>query len=173
MNLFSELEDSKGANFSDCRKYRYLLWRKWGDNSPVGFVGLNPSTADENEPDPTITRVIGFAKSWGFGGVYMMNLFPYVSSDPDKLIECEKHHLDRNDFIVSQIGPKCADIIFAWGNFKQVTPERVKFFVDNFPNGKVLVLNKNGSPRHPLYCKGDIIPAHFINSGGNILQNYK
>ena len=37
------------AKLSECRKYRYALWRTWDDSKPyVMFVGLNPSTADEN-----------------------------------------------------------------------------------------------------------------------------
>lgn len=169
-----ELFNMNGALFSECRQYRYALWRKWDESkSLIAFVGLNPSTANETEPDNTITRVIGFAKDWGFGGVYMLNLFPFVSTNPDELIECEADKLKTNDSIVRQIGPKCAKIIFAWGNFKQVTPERVKFFLDIFPDGEALIMNKNGSPRHPLYVKGDVVPVHFINSGGNTLPNYK
>jgi len=162
--LFDAIEKDKasGANFSKCRKYRYLLWRIWDDSKPlVAFVGLNPSTADENAPDPTITRVINFAKSWGFGGVYMMNLFPYVTADPDKLIECEAADIACNDYLVRECGAKCGKIIFAWGNFKQVTPERTKFFIEQFPNGEALVLNSNYSPRHPLYVKGDVVPVKF------------
>lgn len=158
----SDLFNDNGANFSDCRAYRYLLWREWEkDKSPIGFIGLNPSTANENEPDPTITRVIGFAKDWGFGKVYMMNLFPYVTAYPEKLIECDKKHLDYNDYIISQIGPKCATIIFAWGNFKQAIPERTLKFIKMFPRAEALIINKNGSPRHPLYVKGDVKPVLF------------
>lgn len=54
-------ETEKGAQFSDCRMYRYALWRVWaqGDGC-ITFIGLNPSTADENKDDPTIRRCIGF-----------------------------------------------------------------------------------------------------------------
>ena len=38
------------ALLSPCRRYRYALWRRWGDGPPAMFIGLNPSTAD----DPTI-----------------------------------------------------------------------------------------------------------------------
>ena len=37
----------KGAHFSACRKFRYALWRKWGGERCVTFIGLNPSTADD------------------------------------------------------------------------------------------------------------------------------
>ena len=40
------------AKFSVCRKYRYALWRNWDDSKPFAMIiGLNPSTADENEND--------------------------------------------------------------------------------------------------------------------------
>ena len=57
---------NKGAKLSDDKLYRYSLWRIWDDKKPyVLFIGLNPSTADETEDDPTIRRCIGFAESWG------------------------------------------------------------------------------------------------------------
>jgi hypothetical protein len=69
------------AKFSACRKYRYALWRNWDGSKPYAMIiGLNPSTADENENDPTITRCINFAKSWGYGGVCVTNLFAYCAS---------------------------------------------------------------------------------------------
>ena len=78
--------ENNGAVFSECGKYRYALWRIWDESKPaVMFIGLNPSTADEKESDPTITKVISFAKSWGFGAVYMCNSFPYISTNPDEL----------------------------------------------------------------------------------------
>jgi hypothetical protein len=37
-----------GATLSADRRYRYRLWRCWGDReNRCVFVGLNPSTADE------------------------------------------------------------------------------------------------------------------------------
>ena len=47
------------AHFSKNRIYRYALWRTWDESKPkVLFVGLNPSTADEIQDDPTIRRCI-------------------------------------------------------------------------------------------------------------------
>lgn len=59
----------KDAVLSEDRKYRYLLSRNWDDTKPtVLFIGLNPSTADEKEDDPTINKCISYAKSWGNPG---------------------------------------------------------------------------------------------------------
>jgi hypothetical protein len=56
----------KGAMFTPTREHRYVLWRRWGEGPAVNFIGLNPSTADEQEDDPTIRRCIGFARNWGY-----------------------------------------------------------------------------------------------------------
>lgn len=75
---------SNGAEFSECGQFRYCLWRIWDKTMPlVLFIGLNPSTANARVDDPTIRRVKGFARGWGFGGAYMMNLMPGVSAYPD------------------------------------------------------------------------------------------
>ena len=75
-----------GAVFSDCRKYRYALWRMWDENKPlVMIIGLNPSTADETGNDPTITRCISFARSWGYGAVCVTNLFGFRATAPSQL----------------------------------------------------------------------------------------
>ena len=59
----------KDAVLSEDRKYRYLLSRNWDDTKPTAlFIGLNPSTADEKEDDPTINKCISYAKSWGNPG---------------------------------------------------------------------------------------------------------
>lgn len=57
----------KSARFSSCQNYRYSLWRTWSGLLPNSrgyamFVGLNPSTADETNDDPTIRRCMAFAK---------------------------------------------------------------------------------------------------------------
>lgn len=48
---------------------------------------LNPSTADENVDDPTIRRCINFAKDWGYGGMYVGNLFAFRTAYPKELKE--------------------------------------------------------------------------------------
>lgn len=147
-----------GADFSEDRRYRYSLWRIWDETKPlVMFIGLNPSTANEDENDPTIKSVCRIAKNNGYGGVYMMNCFPYVSTDPSKLkdgltLETNTKNIDN----LKEIGAKCKDVVFAWGNFKEVDEYVSGLLSFMFPNAKALFINKNGSPKHPLYCKSDI-----------------
>jgi len=73
--------------FSSCRMYRYVLWRRWNSSDPkyVMFIGLNPSTADEVNDDPTVRRFVGYAKQWGYNAVCVTNLFAYRATRPAQL----------------------------------------------------------------------------------------
>ena len=66
------------ALFSECRTYRYALWRVWDESlDSILFIGLNPSTADESHNDPTISRCINFAKN-GVMVVYAWQIFLHI-----------------------------------------------------------------------------------------------
>ena len=70
--------------FSDDRVYRYV-WVKQvieGNFNLCNFIMLNPSTADEYNPDPTIRRCIYFARKWNRGILTVTNLFALRSTDP-------------------------------------------------------------------------------------------
>lgn len=166
MNELFELKS--GAQFSTCRKYRYALWRIWDESKPlVMFIGLNPSTANETETDPTIKRVCAIAKFNGYGGVYMMNCFPFVSTDPKQMLLChpESEEWKINEFWLWDVSKICKDIVFAWGNFDVVKEMgRDKDLSNLFPHAKALIINKNGSPKHALYCKKETILINYHTS---------
>ena len=48
-------------------------------------VGLNPSTADETHPDPTVRKVVGFAEGGGYDGFAMLNLSSERATDKRSL----------------------------------------------------------------------------------------
>ncbi len=155
VDLFNQIDS--GAGFSLNRKYRYVLWRIWDNSKPfVMFIGLNPSTANEATDDPTIRRVVSFANRWGYGGVYMTNLFAFVTAYPEKLKECDDP-LGANNKWLKEFAKKCERIIFAWGSFPE-SKERAKEVMQLF-DGYALMINKDGSPRHPLYVKGNTNPV--------------
>lgn len=161
-----DLINTNGAEFSECRKYRYALWRIWNKEKPlVMFIGLNPSTANEITDDATIRRVTRFALKWGYGGFYMMNLFAYVTAYPEELAAAE-NPLGDNDKWLKEIGEKCEQVIFAWGAF-DIAQERCKEVIKMFPGAKALIINKDGSPRHPLYVKANTIPVEYLTEVHN------
>ncbi len=147
------------AILSECRKYRFALWRTWDDSKPyVMFVGLNPSTADENTDDPTLTRCINYAKSWGFGGVCMANLFAYRATEP-KDMKAAKNPIgyDNNEWL-KKLSKEAGLVVAAWGNdgSYQGRSEQVKQLL---PNIHCLKINKSGEPAHPLYQKSNLKPV--------------
>jgi len=151
----------KGAEISKCTKYRYSLWRIWDESKAyVIFIGLNPSTADAVEDDPTIRRCIKFAESWGFGGIHMMNLFAYRSPEPKKMKQAIDPIGPENDRWLQTLSEKTNTVIAAWGNhgtFKNRSQEVMKLL----PNLHYLKLNSSGEPSHPLYLKADLKPIKY------------
>ncbi|QLB13932.1 hypothetical protein A6A11_07615 [Bisgaardia hudsonensis] len=146
----------KGAIFSECGNYRYLLWRIWDIDKPnVMFIGLNPSTADETIDDNTITRCINFAKQAGFGGVYMVNLFAYRSTDKSVLYQMNDPIGHDNDKYINSVLDKVDKVVACWGNDGQYL-DRSQHIYNLIPDLYCLKVNKNGEPAHPLYLSSTL-----------------
>lgn len=173
MRNFKLQEDvfSSYAYFSEDGKNRFYLRRFWDEMKLIGapkyamFIGLNPSTANDKSDDPTIRRCINFARSWGYGGMYMCNLFSYVSTDPDKIITSEAER-DLNDYHLKNVASMTNKIIFAWGAFKQ-HKARMEEVIKMFPDAYCLGKSKDGFPKHPLYLKSNLKPTKFNQTNDN------
>lgn len=160
MDLFDDNTVS-GAEFSHDRKYRYALWRIWDKEMPsVMFIGLNPSRANESNNDNTITKVSKIAKHNGFGGFYMTNLFAFVTPYPEELPACADPIL-HNDTWLKKTRAICSKVVFSWGAFPEAQ-ERAKKVIKMFPESFCLKHNKNGSPKHPLYCLDETKLISFV-----------
>lgn len=146
-----------GAEFSECKKYRYKLWRVWDSKKPpVYFILMNPSTADEVKNDPTIERQCRRAKSLGFGSLVILNCGAIREtdskkawSDPDpigpKNLETLKNEITQNQHAL---------FIAGWGkaahNHRSSDTVLAVFRELNVPLW-CLGKNSDGSPKHPLY----------------------
>jgi hypothetical protein len=152
------IDMKKTAKLSDCRTYRYELWRIWDESKPYAmFIGLNPSTADETEDDPTIRRCINFAKSWGYGGLCMANLFAYRATQPEDMKKAPDPIGDKNDETLNLLAQNAGVIVGAWGN-DGVFLNRSEYVRTLIPEINVLKVNKSGEPAHPLYLKSTLTP---------------
>lgn len=153
MNLHPEMP---AAVMSDCGQYRYLLSRRLGfSDRVVTFIGLNPSTADATQDDPTIRRCIGFAKRRDAGMLLMVNLFALRSTDPAGLRVHAAPIGTENDLWIEH-AMSVADIaIAAWGNGgvllnrSDVVSARYKGRLEAF------AITNAKMPKHPLYVKSD------------------
>ena len=153
-----------GAVFSDCRKFRYALWRMWDEDKPlVMIIGLNPSTADEKVNDPTITRCISFACSWGYGGVCVTNLFGFRATAPTELKSYHDPIGKENDAWVHEMAKEAAIKVAAWGNHGKFLNRSVEF-LSSLDQLHCIKMNKSGEPAHPLYLKAELKPVPMIPS---------
>lgn len=150
------------ATFSPCLRYRYTLFRRWAQGDTVAFIGLNPSTADEVDNDPTVRRCINFAKAWGYGAMYMLNLFAFRATDP-KTMKAESQPVQGpwHDFHWRVWEAICDSklIVCCWGNHG-LHMHRGFWFYANYlqccrRDVKCFGKTKLGEPRHPLYLKND------------------
>ena len=113
----SGLKPVHNTVFSPDRRYRYWLEAKLSDSDGVCmFVMLNPSTADEVKSDPTVTRAKGFARSWGYGTLWVCNLFALRATDPGVLRKCPEPIGADNDEHILRSAPLSDEVVCAWGN---------------------------------------------------------
>lgn len=150
------------ADFSPCGQYRYALTRVWEqtDRGHVVFVGLNPSTADDARDDPTIRRCIAFAKSWGYGGLTVLNLFAFrATASKDLLVADEPVGPDNNAWLQTALHAPL--VIAAWGRLGSHR-QRASQVRAMLPAWHYLRLNKDGAPAHPLYLPGTLTPQKWL-----------
>jgi len=147
------------AKLSRCRRYRFALWRTWDDSKPYAmFVGLNPSTADETSDDPTLVRCMNFARSWGYGGVCMANLFAFRATDPGEMKAADDPVGRRNNQWLKKLAADAGIVVAAWGNDGAYL-DRAAEVRALLPGLHCLKMNKSGQPAHPLYQPASRLPV--------------
>ena len=160
-----------GAVFSDCRNYRYDLWRIWNVHRPqVLFIGLNPSIADETENDPTVRRCIGFAQKWGYGGLHIANLFALRATQPRLLKLADDPVGPQNDTWLERLFSKTDVWVFCWGNQGRFF-NRNQFILKaalrlGCQKAYFLRKTKQAQPAHPLFLPADtqLKPFHLFTA---------
>ena len=142
------------------------------NKNPLFVIGLNPSTADENKPDPTITKVMGFAEGNGFDSFVMLNLYPQRATKPSDLAIdiCEINHgkniTEIENILNSVSKPK---ILASWGEKireRKYLSHCIKSIHEVTKNKnaewlKIGELTKSGHPRHPLYASYNLGISSF------------
>lgn len=144
------------ANLSRDGRYRYALGRRWDETRPqVLFIGLNPSTADALTDDRTVRRCIGFAQSWGCGGIAVANLFAFRTATPSELKLVADPVGPLNDAWLVRLIAGTELIVVAWGNDGRFR-NRDRDVLKLVPQAKCLGVTRGGAPRHPLYVERNV-----------------
>ena len=156
------------AIYSKDRKYRYALTRVWDIHKPmVLFIMLNPSKANAIQNDPTITRVIGFSKRWGFGKVVVCNLFAYCATQPTDLFKQKKPIGKFNDYWIGKFSKEAHQVILAYGNHGNFQ-ERHLEILKRIDQPFCIKISLKEMPMHPLYLKYTTTPLPFKKSDSRI-----
>lgn len=160
-DLFALASD---ATISPCGLYRYSLRRQIrpASDQTCLFIMLNPSTADAKADDPTVRRCIRFASDWGYNWLTVVNLFALRATDPQSLTNAADPIGPNNDaWILDRVN--AADLVVcAWGKHGALM-DRAKAVLEllAWRDLHCLALNRDGSPKHPLYVASATKPQPF------------
>lgn len=163
----SDLFLATAADIDASSRYRYSLERLWAPEQGVAvWILLNPSTADAEQDDPTIRRCCGFARTWGLGGIVVVNLFAYRATDCRVLAGLSSAVAigpDNDRAILAACRRRDARLLVAgWGLRGDLywRDRRVRTLLRGRP---LLCLGRTagGAPRHPLYVAGTTALQEF------------
>ena len=150
-----------GAKFSRCRRWRYLLWRRWSAGPVANFLMLNPSTADEVKLDPSCTRARNYAAQWRCGALVVTNLFGWRATDPDDMKAARDPVGRGNDSAILDAARAADLVVCAWGNHglhRERAARVTRMLREAGVKLHVLRMNACGEPAHPLYLPGILKP---------------
>ena len=160
----------RGAIFSPCETFRYLLWRKWSAAKPLVVCMLNPSTADAEHNDPTVARCQKRAEEGGYGGLIVTNLFALRSTDPKALYRTANAVGPANNLAILWASKQGDGVFCGWGAHGSLRGRdaEVKRLLEDVPCW-AWQLTKHRKPAHPLYLKYGRAPVALNAAARKVL----
>lgn len=148
------------CQFSPCWKYRYTLEHVMEPLLPtrrIMWIGLNPSTADEANLDPTLRRIRAFSLAWGFTSFVMTNLFAFRATQPSEMLRQQDPVGPENDMYLFGVAQRCETVVACWGTIGRRNQRDEAVLALLGAERKVFCLGTNGglTPKHPLYVAAD------------------
>ena len=143
----------------DNENVRYVLGTK--GNRTLCVFGINPSTATDKKPDPTISRINTYLNRYGFDSFKMMNIYPLRATEPDSLpmqIDMNIHRRNMKEIeqaLISYSAVLCAcgNLIYERDYLKQCFMDISELINRSKVPTYCLGKTKLGNPRHPLARK--------------------
>lgn len=172
-------EPGASALFSDDRRYRYQLERRVpGVDGAARLVccGLNPSTADAFKLDPTCRREMALAKRLGCAVYVKVNAYGWRDTRPADMRAAQsrgedvigepmlgEHDTNANDIAIrtalTMLRRDGGIALACWGVHAHLVNGRPfvmrKIAAQVGVPWQCIGRNKGGSPKHPLYVRGD------------------
>lgn len=152
--------------WSPGRVHRHVLWRSWAPYAGrfLLWCGLNPSVANEEINDPTITREVNFTKVAGYTAMAKVNLAGFCATDPPDMLRAADPWGADNAMWLHRLAhhPDCGGVVAAWGPGANRLPRagyELQTLALRAPHERPLLClgtSKDGSPRHPLMVKNGV-----------------
>jgi hypothetical protein len=135
--------------------------------------GLNPSTADGDKDDHTIRRWVAFARRDGFGGILVVNAWPWRATRQSDLRSAIRAHgdsvvcggiIDAAKYWTqadAEISAACAGqtVLVCWGAPGAWARGRLSDVLDTVTAAAARVVclgrTSTGHPRHPARLRSD------------------
>lgn len=156
------------AGISSDKLYRWWLFRRWAAEGPlIIWIMMNPSTADHTKNDPTILKIIRYAKRWGFGGVLVLNIYAFRTSKPENLPQELSARVGRsNDWWIKTMFRfavrKKIPVIAAWGVKHEERGHQVRRMAAGLGlHLQCLEVALNGEPKHPRFLSEKLNPRQL------------
>lgn len=154
-------------------EYRYILGTK--GKRPLICIGINPSTAEPEHLDNTLSSVQRIALHNEFDSFIMFNVYAQRATDPDHMEKelnpyLHEENMKAFEFVLQSSTDGAPAVWAAWGTIIEKRPYLVSCVQDMIEIGKKYGANwysvgkksKNcGHPHHPLYLKKDSLIDHF------------
>lgn len=141
---------------------RFVLSRCWDSRLPfAAWLMCNPSTADDQDDDPTLRRCMSFSRDHGCGGLMVVNVWPYRTPYPEVLwsglrstgYDSSVRRRNIEAIVNAGVEAKLRFVGFGCEPARRY-PEEVRIAVEAFqsPPGRAMSLgvNDEGWPLHPL-----------------------
>ncbi|MBQ6570414.1 MAG: DUF1643 domain-containing protein [Clostridia bacterium] len=156
-------------------EYRYILGTR-GKN-PLICIGINPSTAEPDNLDPTLKSAQRIAASGGFDSFIMFNVYAQRATDPDDMeqelnVMMHRENMKAFEYIL-RLSDKSPSVWAAWGTIIEKRDYLARCVMDMIEIGEKYGAkwytagkrSKAGHPHHPLYLKSDSALEYFDAAG--------
>lgn len=158
-----------GATLSECKKFRYSLWRRFLSAGKTRFyIAWNPSVADEIVDDRTVDQMEFFCKRDGIAMMLLANIIPYRETDSKKMRkdlkalgdDGLKPHWEANRKAIIEMATQADEIVICcgadcerFGAFDRAWAALREAYLIKAVPVQCFGVTKHGHPRHPLYLR--------------------
>jgi len=135
------------VTLSEDGRYCYSIFRKWDTEKPqLLFILVSPGKVINGRESPEIKKCVFYAKAWGFGGVTITYLYPFITPDIH-FLSVIKDPVGENQFdFIKGHDTKVA----AWGDYLPNT-SAVNSLVKAVGKLSCIEVTTRGYPVNPLF----------------------